>query len=121
MSLRNLGTAVVLATAAWSCGVYAAPGSAWVGGWGAATCGDLLAKVDQQPSYKVVFTEWLQGFISGENVSRSAKGNSLVGARTSGDTLQELWLSTCRQPGNVPKHFADVAKGIYEALRSGGG
>lgn len=93
-------------------GVYAQ--QVWATGYGTKTCGEAVSLSESNLDYRVMFTNYLQGYITALNY-RGGRSR-MVSHSLSGETLGQLWLAKCRGVPNVTKPFFVIADEIYSDL-----
>lgn len=86
----------------------------WATGYGTRTCGEAVSLAERDSDYRVLFTNYLQGYITALNY-RGGR-SPMVSHSLSGETLSQLWLAKCRQASNVTKSFFLIADEIYFEL-----
>lgn len=109
---------VYLAAIAFAMGLVSAPSTlaaeVWVGGYGSKTCGDALALSERDRNFHVLFTDYVQAYMTALNY----RGGKMVGHSVSGDTLEQLWAAKCRTPANITRPFFVIADEIYTELEA---
>jgi hypothetical protein len=81
--------------------------------WGTNTCGDALANIQKNQTYKSIYTSYLDGYISHHNWNE----NTLLTSTISSKTMEQLWIAKCSQVENITKIFPLIANEIIEEAK----
>jgi len=87
--------------------------SVYLRSWGTNTCGDALANIQKSPTYKSIYTAYLDGYISQHNWNQS----TLLTSTISSKTMEQLWIAKCSQVDNITKIFTLIANEIIEEAK----
>ena len=82
-------------------------------GWGISTCGEALANIQNNQTYKSIYTAYLDGYISQHNWNQ----NTLTTSTISSNTIEQLWIAKCSKVENITKIFTLIANEIIEEAK----
>ena len=77
------------------------------------TCGEALANIPKNQTYKTVYTAYLDGYITQHNWNYRSSLTSTI----SSITIEQLWIAKCSQVDNITKPFMDIANEIIEEAK----
>jgi len=81
--------------------------------WGSSTCGEALADINKNSTYKRIYSAYLDGYISKHNWDN----DSTLTSKISPNTIEQLWIAKCSQVANITKLFPIIANEIIKEAK----